>query len=56
MIYKVTAIIDGDSTDVICNGTDEFIDVCEALGDSVKACACKDRGGIDWEYVEVDWL
>ena len=56
MKYAVTTTIDGASVEIICKDTDEFIDVCEALGENVlKVVQWNEPFGIR-EEIEIDWL
>ena len=56
MKYQVIAIIDGIETTVCCKNTDEFIDVCEALGTSVKRAFEYEQWATDRREIEIDWL
>lgn len=57
--YAVTTIEDGKQIDVICNDADEFIDVCEALGEnviSVVSWESVNGARVNVRNVEIDWL
>lgn len=54
--YAVTTIMDGEQVDVICNGADEFIDTCEALGTNVLRVVEWTSEDPTRREVEIDWM
>ena len=54
--YAVTTMIDGKQADVICNGADEFIDVCENLGENVLRVVEWTSEDPTRREVPIDWM
>lgn len=56
MKYQVIAIIEGIETTVCCKNTDEFIDVCESLGENVKRVFEYEQWATERREIAIDWM
>lgn len=56
MKYHVVAIIDGTETTVCCKDVEEFIDVCETLGEDVTRVFEYEELATDRREIEIDWM